>query len=114
MRDWLRSGGSIPREPELVTDLVGLTYGFAPGGQIKLESKEDLKKRGLPSPDRADSLALTFYSPVFARRDGAWADAGRDGVAAGSEPMDATGHYNNEYGGIATYDGRWVDERTTF
>lgn len=111
MRDWLRDGGSIPREPELVTDLVGLTYSFAPSGAVQLERKEDLKKRGLPSPDRADSLALTFYAPVFARRGDMGAVHGQDGFAAGYEPM---GWHDDRYGGIAAYDGRWVDERTTF
>jgi hypothetical protein len=33
-------------------------------GQIKLESKESMKKRGLASPDDGDALALTFAEPV--------------------------------------------------
>jgi hypothetical protein len=33
-------------------------------GRLKLERKEDLKKRGLRSPDLADALALTFAEPV--------------------------------------------------
>jgi hypothetical protein len=32
-----------------------------------LERKDDMKKRGLASPDRADALALTFAMPVPAR-----------------------------------------------
>jgi hypothetical protein len=32
--------------------------------QIKIESKESMKKRGLASPDDGDALALTFAEPV--------------------------------------------------
>ena len=32
-------------------------------GKIQLESKEEMKKRGLESPDTADSLSLAFYEP---------------------------------------------------
>ena len=39
-------------------------YDILPGGQIKLESKKDMKKRGMPSPDSADALALTFAYKV--------------------------------------------------
>ena len=38
------------------------------GNLIEVESKEDMKKRGLPSPNRADSLILTFAYPVASRR----------------------------------------------
>ena len=32
-------------------------------GKIALESKDDMKKRGLQSPDRADAVTLAFYEP---------------------------------------------------
>ena len=63
MREWLQ-GGAIPTEPELVDDLVGVEYGFTPTNKIQLEKKEDMKKRGLASPDLGDALALTFAYPV--------------------------------------------------
>jgi hypothetical protein len=34
-----------------------------------LESKDELKSRGLPSPDLGDALALTFSYPVVKERD---------------------------------------------
>ena len=34
-------------------------------GEILLEKKEDMKRRGLPSPNEADALALTFAYPVI-------------------------------------------------
>jgi phage terminase large subunit len=63
MREWLKMGASIPNDPELVTDLTALQYGYK-GGELLLESKQDAKKRGIKSPDRADSLALTFAYPA--------------------------------------------------
>ena len=62
MREWLKAGASIPNDNELVTDLTALQYSYK-GGELLLESKQDAKKRGIKSPDRADSLALTFAYP---------------------------------------------------
>lgn len=77
MRDWLRHGG-IPDDPALADDLTGLEYGYTVGDALQLEKKEDMKKRGLASPDRADSLALTFYAPIFRAGMGAPAKARTD------------------------------------
>ena len=66
---WLM-GGCIPDDQELIDDLIGPEYHFAGkgGDQIALESKEQMKKRGLASPDDGDALALTFAVRV-ARHD---------------------------------------------
>lgn len=65
MRDWLAQGAAIPPDDELKVDLVGPEYGFTGDkGQIALEKKSDMKKRGMSSPDCADGLALTFSAPV--------------------------------------------------
>lgn len=66
MRDWLKTA-SIPNDQELKTDLTALRYLFK-GGELLLESKDDAKKRGVKSPDRGDSLALTFAIPTIAVR----------------------------------------------
>lgn len=63
MRDWLETS-AIPDDPELEADLTGIEYGYDASDQIQLERKEDMKKRGLASPDTADALALTFAEPV--------------------------------------------------
>lgn len=68
MRDWLK-GGDIPNDPQLETDLTGVQYGFDPKNRIQLEKKEDMKKRGLHSPDTADALALTFAEDVVKWED---------------------------------------------
>lgn len=65
MREWLKSA-SIPNDQELRTDLTALRYGFR-GGELLLESKDDAKRRGVKSPDRGDSLALTFAIPTKIR-----------------------------------------------
>ena len=67
MRDWLENA-SIPSDIELEQELMGREYGFARDGQLMLEKKSDMKKRGLPSPDIADALALTFAENIL-RRD---------------------------------------------
>lgn len=62
MRDWL-AGGMIDADAELRADLTGIEYGYVLRNAkdvIILEKKEDMKKRGLSSPDDADALALTF------------------------------------------------------
>lgn len=65
LKEWLESGGAIPEDRELFDDLVGPEYGFDHAGKIMLEKKEEMKKRGLPSPDCADALALTFAERVL-------------------------------------------------
>lgn len=69
MRDWLYEKGCIPDRPTLYQNLTTITYSLDRHEQrTKLEAKEDMKKRGLPSPDEADMLSLTFAVRV-ARRD---------------------------------------------
>ena len=68
--DWLKNGGALPPDQELADDLTGPEYGFTGDkGQLVLEKKSDMKKRGLASPDCGDSLALTFAHPVARRAD---------------------------------------------
>jgi hypothetical protein len=63
MREWLKTA-SIPNDQDLKTDLTALRYLFR-GGEMLLESKDDAKRRGVKSPDRGDSLALTFAIPTI-------------------------------------------------
>ncbi len=59
MREWLK-GGAIPDDPELKADLTGVEYGYNARDEILLERKEDMRRRGLASPDLGDGLARTF------------------------------------------------------
>tara|TARA_R110000772_G_C13264260_1_gene435657 strand:+ start:18 stop:1547 length:1530 start_codon:yes stop_codon:yes gene_type:complete len=67
VRDWLPTA-SLPAIKELADDLCGPMYDFNLKGQLKLEPKEKMKKRGHASPDFADALAVTF-SRVIGRTD---------------------------------------------
>lgn len=64
MKDWLRDNGSLPDRDDLADDLTAPLYEYDHAGRLKLERKEDLKQRGLASPDIADALALTFAQTV--------------------------------------------------
>ena len=64
VRDWLKAGGSIPGDQVLYNDLIGPETVGRVDGKIQLESKKDMKHRGLASPNRADALALSFAFPV--------------------------------------------------
>lgn len=68
--DWVKKFGCLPTDPELGGELTAPSYTFGGVGKrtvFKIESKDDLKARGLPSPDKADSLILTFAAPVAKR-----------------------------------------------
>ncbi len=51
---------SIPDDQDLISELTTIRYS-EPNGKIKVESKKDMKKRGLESPNKADALCLTEY-----------------------------------------------------
>jgi len=60
---------SIPDDLELVAQLSSIKYKINSRGQLQMESKEDMKKRGIKSPDKADALALAFMeSPLTEAR----------------------------------------------
>lgn len=51
---------SIPNDPELTGQLCSVLFIEVPSGKVQLESKDDMKERGVKSPDKADSLVLSF------------------------------------------------------
>ena len=65
MKQWIKDGGVLPLDATLVQDLTGVETAPRTDGLLLLESKQDMKERGLPSPNRADALALTFAYPVL-------------------------------------------------
>lgn len=62
MAEWVKRGGRLPKNDELARELVTPTYTFHEG-KIRLEEKEQIKKRLGFSPDMADALCLTFAIP---------------------------------------------------
>lgn len=55
---------SIPDTDSLHADLTGPGYKYDSSGKLVLEAKEDMRKRGMPSPDEADAVALCFSEPA--------------------------------------------------
>ena len=66
MRDWFEMPGGVDIEDLdiLQTDICGPRYSYDSAGRYVLESKKDMKKRGMESPDFFDGLGLTFAEPV--------------------------------------------------
>ena len=61
-------------DDKLAAQLGSIKWGIDSRGRIKIESTDDMRKRGLPSPDRVDAIAIAF--------------AGR----ANAAPMNVGGH----------------------
>jgi hypothetical protein len=90
-REWFESKTvRIPRDnrkESLIEELTGITYKFTSGGKYQAESKDDLKRRGLRSPDLADAFCLTFaVNAVTAlhgsKAVGSWSKPIKRGTAA--------------------------------
>lgn len=67
MRDWLKEGGSFADDKDgklLHAELIAPQTVPRLDGAIQLEAKKDIKRRGLPSPNRADALAISFAFPI--------------------------------------------------
>lgn len=70
LREAFRKGEiSIPKDDKLTSQLIGRKYMVASDGQISLERKEECKKRGLKSPDRADALAMAHWAARWQDRE---------------------------------------------
>ena len=51
---------AIPNDHQLMGELAALRYGYDNQGRVQMESKDAMRQRGLPSPDKADALMLAF------------------------------------------------------
>ena len=47
-------------DDKLAAKLGSIKWGIDSRGRIKIESTDDMRKHGLPSPDRADTAAMIF------------------------------------------------------
>ena len=66
-REWFEERAcSMPQDDALIAELTAPTYAFTSTGKMVVESKADMKKRGMRSPDLADA----FLSPSRAVRGG--------------------------------------------
>lgn len=64
-RTWMVEGGAIPDDDDLATDIVGPKIKYRVNNDWLLESKTDMKARGLRSCDLSDACALTFAVQEF-------------------------------------------------
>jgi len=62
LREWFEQGDIDidPNDDELAAQLGSIKYKYTARGQILIESKDDMRKRGLPSPDRADAVMIAM------------------------------------------------------
>lgn len=51
---------TLPRDDKLRKQTIDIRYSITDNGDIKVETKEKMKKRGLESPDRADAMMYAF------------------------------------------------------
>lgn len=66
LRDWLyKRDCKLPKDDALVAELSAVRYVIPDKGRgkVQIEGKDDMKRRGLRSPDLADALVLTFAAP---------------------------------------------------
>lgn len=69
MKQWIEDNPNrLPNDAALISDLSAPEPRVTSKGKNLLESKKDMKKRGIRSPDGGDALALTFSEPVAAHR----------------------------------------------
>lgn len=62
-RDWLAEGGCLPQDEETRSDLIAPTFRFDAQGRYVVADKDELRKSIGRSPDEADALALSIYTP---------------------------------------------------
>jgi hypothetical protein len=63
LRGWLEARHSkLPKNEQLVAELTAIRYSFASNGKMKAEGKDEMRRRGLKSPDLADAVCLTLAS----------------------------------------------------
>jgi phage terminase large subunit len=61
IRRWLERGGTMPEDQRRDAELLAARYSHDAKLRVKIESKDEMKKRIGRSPDRADALALAVY-----------------------------------------------------
>jgi hypothetical protein len=75
---WIKSGGCLPNDQELIQEIAAHTYTFI-GGRFRVEEKDRVKERIRRSPDKSDAYALTFALPEQSRSEIYGALGGRAG-----------------------------------
>jgi hypothetical protein len=91
MKDWLEGAVEVPNYQELYDDLTSVRR--KPSGssnKLQLETKDQMRRRGVRSPDVADALALTFaveFDLLPEKRTDLWGDWSRPSGSSGGSWM---------------------------
>ena len=111
LRDWIKQGGILPDDPVLLEELATPTYDVNENNLKILESKQKIKDRTGKSPDKGDSVALTFAVEItpdtYVDPVDPYAPAPLPRVIETSSPLErfereCTRRYNQRY-----YNRRW-------
>lgn len=62
LREWIKAGGMLEHDQGFY-ELSDIKYKLRSSGKFKIIDKDSLRRIGIPSPDVADALALTFADP---------------------------------------------------
>ena len=72
VREWLDARAcELPADDELAAELGAPRFRILSNGKLRVDSKDELKKRGARSPDKADAVCLTFAATATALMGGA-------------------------------------------
>ena len=65
-RKWLQdaAGVSLPDSHALQADACGPSYRYDSRSRLLIEDKDSMRRRGIPSPDEWDAVALTLAEPI--------------------------------------------------
>jgi hypothetical protein len=84
-RDWvIDEPNQLPDDDQLQADMTSVPYHYDSSRRLVLESKEKMRRDGIPSPDSGDAWALTFAENISPRESAptSWRD--RIGKLAGT------------------------------
>ena len=70
---WLEDRScKLPKDDQLQAELTSIRYSFTSSGKMKAESKDEMRRRGVGSPDLADALCLTMASDAATAQSGSF------------------------------------------
>ena len=89
-KQWLIDGGSIPDDDDLASDISGPKQKWRANNDWLLESKTEMKARGIRSSDLSDACVLTFATREWFD---SWSKPEKSkGFGAGTAPEEMIGH----------------------
>lgn len=65
LKDALDRGLALPKDDGLMEELLAISYFYRETGKVQIQAKDNIKKELGRSPDKADALALTFFTTIY-------------------------------------------------